>query len=123
MSTDLPVLEAKDFASDQDVRWCPGCGDYSILAQMKKMLPSLGVPRENLVFISGMSAVADEQTDFFERNIRPVLVEHCYECHAEDSDDVGGNLLLDSRAGWMTGGVKLALRCSRWPPRWPPCGR
>ena len=51
---ELPVLRATDFASDQDVRWCPGCGDYAILAQMKKMLPSLGVPRENIVFISGI---------------------------------------------------------------------
>ncbi len=50
----LPVLKAADFASDQDVRWCPGCGDYAILAQMKKMLPSLGVPREKIVFISGI---------------------------------------------------------------------
>ena len=50
----LPVLKAADFASDQDVRWCPGCGDYSILAQMKKVLPDLGVPREKLVFISGI---------------------------------------------------------------------
>ena len=54
MSTQLPVLKAKDFESDQDVRWCPGCGDYSILAQMKKMLPSMGVPREKIVFISGI---------------------------------------------------------------------
>ena len=53
MST-LPVLKSADFASDQDVRWCPGCGDYSILAQMKKILPDLGVPRENTVFISGI---------------------------------------------------------------------
>ncbi|WP_153556120.1 2-oxoacid:ferredoxin oxidoreductase subunit beta [Roseimaritima sediminicola] len=50
----LPVLKAADFASDQDVRWCPGCGDYSILAQMKKVLPTLGVPREKIVFISGI---------------------------------------------------------------------
>lgn len=50
----LPVLKAADFASDQDVRWCPGCGDYSILAQMKKILPDLGVPREKTVFISGI---------------------------------------------------------------------
>ncbi len=50
----LPVLKAADFASDQDVRWCPGCGDYSILAQMKKVLPELGVPREKTVFISGI---------------------------------------------------------------------
>ncbi len=54
MSTGLPVLTAADFASDQDVRWCPGCGDYSILAQMKKTLPSLGIPREKIVFISGI---------------------------------------------------------------------
>jgi len=54
MPTELPELTSADFASDQDVRWCPGCGDYSILAQMKKMLPSLGVPRENIVFISGI---------------------------------------------------------------------
>src|SRR6516162_507104 len=56
MSVDLslPVLKPTDFASDQDVRWCPGCGDYSILAQMKKVLPSLGVPRERMVFISGI---------------------------------------------------------------------
>jgi len=56
MSTDtaLPVLKASDFASDQEVRWCPGCGDYSILAQMKKVLPTIGIPRENTVFVSGI---------------------------------------------------------------------
>ena len=54
MSTDLPILKAADFASDQDVRWCPGCGDYSILAQMKKVMPTLGIPQEKLVFISGI---------------------------------------------------------------------
>ena len=52
--TDLPVLKAKDFASDLEIRWCPGCGDYAILAQMKKILPSLGIPREKIVFISGI---------------------------------------------------------------------
>src|SRR5882757_4427121 len=52
--TSLPVLTSGDFASDQDVRWCPGCGDYSILAQMKKVLPTLGIPREKTVFISGI---------------------------------------------------------------------
>jgi 2-oxoglutarate/2-oxoacid ferredoxin oxidoreductase subunit beta len=50
----LPTLTAKDFASDQDVRWCPGCGDYSILAQMKKVCATLGVPREKMVFVSGI---------------------------------------------------------------------
>ena len=51
----LPVLTRRaDFASDQDIRWCPGCGDYSILAQMKKVLPTLGVPPEKMVFVSGI---------------------------------------------------------------------
>jgi 2-oxoglutarate ferredoxin oxidoreductase subunit beta len=48
------MLKPKDFASDQDVRWCPGCGDYSILAQVKKVLPTLGIPREKFVFVSGI---------------------------------------------------------------------
>lgn len=43
-----------DFSSDQEVRWCPGCGDYSILAQVKKVLPELNIPRENIVFVSGI---------------------------------------------------------------------
>lgn len=50
------VLELKreDFVSDQEVRWCPGCGDYSVLAQTLKTLPDLGIPRENFVFVSGI---------------------------------------------------------------------
>jgi 2-oxoglutarate ferredoxin oxidoreductase subunit beta len=47
-------LTAKDFASDQEVRWCPGCGDYSILKQVQIVLPDLGRPREEFVFISGI---------------------------------------------------------------------
>ncbi len=56
MSTgvELPQLTPKDFASDQEVRWCPRCGDYSILAQMKKVLPTLNIPKENIVFVSGI---------------------------------------------------------------------
>lgn len=54
LNTSLPVLTAKDFASDQEIRWCPRCGDYSILAQMKKVLPTLGIPREKFVFVSGI---------------------------------------------------------------------
>jgi 2-oxoglutarate ferredoxin oxidoreductase subunit beta len=56
MSTEPPLvpLSRKDFASDQEVRWCPGCADYSILAQVQKLLPGLGVPRENFVFVSGI---------------------------------------------------------------------
>ena len=48
------TLTRKDFVSDQDVRWCPGCGDYSILAQTQKIFPDLGVPKEKIVFISGI---------------------------------------------------------------------
>jgi 2-oxoglutarate/2-oxoacid ferredoxin oxidoreductase subunit beta len=47
-------LTKKDFESDQDVRWCPGCGDYAVLAQVQKLLPTLGIPRENFAFISGI---------------------------------------------------------------------
>ncbi len=47
-------LTAKDWASDQDTRWCPGCGDYAILAQVKKVMPTLGVTREKTVFVSGI---------------------------------------------------------------------
>jgi 2-oxoglutarate ferredoxin oxidoreductase subunit beta len=48
------TLTKKDFASDQEVKWCPGCGDYSILSTMQSFLPELGIPRENIVFISGI---------------------------------------------------------------------
>ena len=44
----------KDFASDQEVRWCPGCGDYAILAAVQGFLPDLGLRRENIVFVSGI---------------------------------------------------------------------
>ena len=58
MSTATPTTPAAltpaDFASDQDIRWCPGCGDYAILQVMKKVLPQMGVPREQTVFISGI---------------------------------------------------------------------
>ena len=51
--TEIP-LTAKDFKTDQEVRWCPGCGDYSILATVQGFLPELGLARENIVFISGI---------------------------------------------------------------------
>jgi 2-oxoglutarate ferredoxin oxidoreductase subunit beta len=47
-------LTRKDFTSDQDVRWCPGCGDYSILAQVQRVMPELGIAREKVVFVSGI---------------------------------------------------------------------
>lgn len=47
-------LKAKDFASDQDVRWCPGCGDYSILAQVQRSFPDIGVKKEDIVWVSGI---------------------------------------------------------------------
>ena len=54
VATPAVRLTRKDFVSDQDVRWCPGCGDYSILAQVQRVMPELGIPRENFVFISGI---------------------------------------------------------------------
>jgi 2-oxoglutarate ferredoxin oxidoreductase subunit beta len=48
------ALNKKDFTSDQEVRWCPGCGDYAILAAVQGFLPELGLKRENMVFVSGI---------------------------------------------------------------------
>jgi 2-oxoglutarate/2-oxoacid ferredoxin oxidoreductase subunit beta len=57
-SRNLPItpvkLTAKDFKSDQEVRWCPGCGDYAILAAVQQFMPELNIPRENIVFVSGI---------------------------------------------------------------------
>src|SRR5512143_4029927 len=52
-TTDVPQ-KAKDFTSDQEVRWCPGCGDYVILNTIRNFLPELGLRRENMVFVSGI---------------------------------------------------------------------
>ena len=54
IETPLPVLKPADFASDQDVRWCPGCGDYSILANVQKVMPELGITRDKIVWVSGI---------------------------------------------------------------------
>jgi len=56
-SAPLPLTK-KDFSSDQEVRWCPGCGDYAILANVQGVMPTLGIPRENLVFVSGIGCAA-----------------------------------------------------------------
>jgi 2-oxoglutarate ferredoxin oxidoreductase subunit beta len=47
-------LTKKDFVSDQTIRWCPGCGDYAILASIQKLMPELGIPKEDIVFVSGI---------------------------------------------------------------------
>src|ERR1700732_384414 len=47
-------LTKKDFGSNQEVRWCPGCGDYAILNNVQKVMPELGIPREKMVFVSGI---------------------------------------------------------------------
>src|SRR6202049_5048698 len=52
------ALNRKDFVADQDVRWCPGCGDYAILAQVQRIMPDFGIPRENIVFISGIGCAS-----------------------------------------------------------------
>jgi 2-oxoglutarate ferredoxin oxidoreductase subunit beta len=54
MSTELPVLTKKDFQSDQEVRWCPGCGDYAILSCVQTVFPKLGIPKEKFVVVSGI---------------------------------------------------------------------
>ena len=54
MNQAIPALTLKDFASDQEVRWCPGCGDYAILKTIQKLMPDLNRPRENQVFVSGI---------------------------------------------------------------------
>jgi 2-oxoglutarate/2-oxoacid ferredoxin oxidoreductase subunit beta len=56
--TAAPATSRKDWATDQEVRWCPGCGDYSILAAMQFLLPELGVQREKTVFVSGIGCAA-----------------------------------------------------------------
>ena len=57
-ATEEITLTRKDFVSDQTVRWCPGCGDYSILAQMQRVLPETGVAKEKTVFISGIGCAS-----------------------------------------------------------------
>ena len=54
----LVQLTAKDFKSDQEVRWCPGCGDYAILTAVQWFMPELGLPREKIVFVSGIGCAA-----------------------------------------------------------------
>jgi 2-oxoglutarate ferredoxin oxidoreductase subunit beta len=56
--TTVPTTTRKDWTSDQEVRWCPGCGDYSVLAAVQMLLPELGVRRENTVFVSGIGCAA-----------------------------------------------------------------
>ena len=53
-TSEEPELTRKDFQTDQEVRWCPGCGDYVILAQVQRLLPELDVDKENMVFVSGI---------------------------------------------------------------------
>jgi 2-oxoglutarate ferredoxin oxidoreductase subunit beta len=54
LAGDAPGQTKKEFTSDQEVRWCPGCGDYAILAAVQGFLPELGLKRENIVFVSGI---------------------------------------------------------------------
>jgi 2-oxoglutarate ferredoxin oxidoreductase subunit beta len=56
INTPAPVtpFTSKDLATDQDVRWCPGCGDYSILKQVQTIIPALNIPKEKIVFVSGI---------------------------------------------------------------------
>jgi 2-oxoglutarate ferredoxin oxidoreductase subunit beta len=58
VATEVPVTTRKDWTSDQEVRWCPGCGDYSILTAVQLLMPDLGIKREDTVFISGIGCAA-----------------------------------------------------------------
>ena len=59
MSTAPPLpLTKADFQSDQETRWCPGCGDYSVLAAIQGFMPELGIPPEKIVFITGLCELA-----------------------------------------------------------------
>ena len=53
-SAEEKKFTSKELVTDQEVRWCPGCGDYSILKQVQTVVPELGIPREDIVFISGI---------------------------------------------------------------------
>jgi 2-oxoglutarate ferredoxin oxidoreductase subunit beta len=53
-----PKLTAKDYKTDQEVRWCPGCGDYAILAALQGFMPELAIPKERIVFVSGIGCAA-----------------------------------------------------------------
>ena len=57
-TVEIPLTTRKDWSSDQEVKWCPGCGDYSILAAVQMLMPDLGVRRENTVFVSGIGCAA-----------------------------------------------------------------
>src|SRR5450432_3000028 len=54
MTAPLVKLTKKDFVSDQEIRWCPGCADFAILAGVQKLMPELGIAREKIVFVSGI---------------------------------------------------------------------
>ena len=54
----VTTLTRKDFTSDQEVRWCPGCGDYAILAAIQGVMPDLGIPKEKMVFVSGIGCAS-----------------------------------------------------------------
>ena len=54
MESQTTQLTKKDFVSDQDIRWCPGCGDYAILSAVQKLFPDLGIPKHKFLIVSGI---------------------------------------------------------------------
>ena len=54
VTAELPIYTKKDFQTDQEVRWCQGCGDYAILNAVQSVFPELGIPREQFVVVSGI---------------------------------------------------------------------
>ena len=116
-------LSRKDFQSDQTVRWCPGCGDYSILAGVQKVLPELDMPKENFVFVGGIGGAArfpyymntygfhtiHGRAPAFATGVKVTQPELSVWVISGDGDalSIGGNHLI--HAMWRNIGIKILL--------------
>ena len=81
-------LTKKDFVSNQEVRWCPGCGDYAILNNVQKVMPELGIPREKIVFVSARNcaSVAFAGRNSIERSSFAMRISFSFSvCRAQNS--------------------------------------
>ena len=92
------ALTRKDFVSDQEVRWCPGCGDYSILAQTQKVMPDFGYARENIVFISGIGCSIHGRAPTLATGLKAARPDLMVWVITGDGDalSIGGNHLIHS---------------------------
>src|SRR3546814_16972222 len=98
---EMTKLSIKDFETDQEVRWCPGCGDYAILKAVQRTMPELGVRPENVVFVSGIGCSSRfpyymETYDFHTIHGRSPAVANRSEERRGGTGRVG-----TGRAGWL----------------------